>query len=213
MWWTAKYWWNSVEDLDKMKEEHPDLQNLSGLHDYGARIHPTAVLDDSEGPIVLCHGVKICEFASIAGPIIIGRDTLIGKGAQVRGPTDIGRNVLIGSFAEVKRSILCDDVKVGPGCYVGDSYLEEGVFLGAHVRTSNYRLDGGNVQVMHDGQRIETGMRKLGCKIGTKTEMGVGCRIYPGREVPSHSIFDMNVRIMKNLPPGKYRIKQELETF
>ncbi len=203
------YWWNEIEMLNHLAHK---LNRFAGVvAPASASIHPTALLDFSKGPIVLGENVRICEGVSLTGPLVIEDNTLVGKNAQVRGPCLIGRDVLIGYNVEVKRSILHKQVKLGPGSYVGDSFLEQGVFLGALVRTSNYRLDGENVQAMHQNQRVDTGMDKLGCLIRENTSLGIGCKIYPGREVPANSLFEMDVHIKKNLPPGHYRIKQELE--
>lgn len=214
MWWERREWWNKVRGLDRLAIDDQDLEHLkagqSAVWDPSS-IHKTAILDDSLGPIHIDRGARIAAFVNIQGPINIGKNVIIGKSAQIRGPSFIGDNVLIGSFAELKRSILCDGVRVGPGCYVGDSYVEENVFLGAHVRTSNYRLDGGMISVIHEGVTVDTEMDKLGCHIGRNTSLGIGCKIYPGRVVPAESMFEMDVHIKKNLEPGHYRIKQELE--
>jgi len=155
---------------------------------------------------------KICEGVTLTGPLTIAPNVLIGKNAQVRGPTTIDRDVLIGYNVEVKRAQLKQGVKLGPLSYVADSIIEEGVFFGAMVRTSNFRLDDSPVEVMsEDGQRVNTGMTKLGCHVGRNTSLGIGCKIYPGRAVPANSIFEMDVHIKKNLEPGHYRIKQEVE--
>lgn len=207
-------WWEEIQGLDNWgasfgKGEH-SVEYPDGVD--SVVIDPTAIFDVSEGPIHLHAGVKICEGVSLKGPLVVGRNTLIGKNAQVRGPTIIGDNVLAGFNAEVKRSVLQEGVKLGPGTYVGDSFLQKNVFLGAHVRTSNYRLDGKTISVLGVGDRfIDTGMEKLGCLIGESTSLGIGCKIYPGREVPAFSLFEMDVHIKKNLSPGHYRIKQDLE--
>lgn len=212
MWWEHRQWWKAVAALDKLAEQHEDLAAMGqGTQIYGRDlIHPTVILDDSKGPIHIGHRVRISPFVCIQGPIVIENDVTIGKSAQIRGPSHIGKGVLIGSFAEIKRSILWDGVSIGPGSYVGDSYIDEGVFFGAHVRTSNYRQDGGSISVMVDGERVDTGMNKLGCYVGKKTFLGVGCKIYPGREVPPDSLFEMDVHIKKNLDPGHYWVKQDL---
>ena len=44
--------------------------------------------------------------------------------------------------------------------------IDEDVYLGAMVRTSNHRLDGGRIKVRHGDTEIDTGCDKLGCWIG-----------------------------------------------
>lgn len=214
MWWERRQWWSKIQALDQLAIEDSDLQGMKRVTTMVAgqsTIAKSAILDDSTGPIYIGRNVRIAPFVNIQGPITIGNNVTIGKSAQIRGPSVIGDNVLIGSFAELKRSILCDGVRIGPGCYVGDSYIEENVFFGAHVRTSNYRFDGGTISVSHEGEFIDSGMDKLGTHIGANTSLGIGCKIYPGRVVPANSTFEMDVHIKKNLAPGHYRIKQDLE--
>lgn len=204
-------WWEEIKGLDNWTESFKSADRTIAVD--GNDIHTSAILDTTEGPILLGANVKICEGTSLKGPLSIGDNVIIGKNAQVRGPSIIGNNVLLGFNVEVKRSVISNGCKLGPGSYVGDSFLQDNVFLGALVRTSNYRLDGKNVEVLMDGKRHDSGMDKLGCLIGANTSLGIGCKIYPGREVPADSLFEMDVHIKKNLPQGRYRIKQDLECY
>lgn len=206
----SKEWWEEIKALDNLSERLGKHSRNTAPHQN--EIHPTAILNASEGPIILGSNVKICEGASLKGPLEIGDNVIVGKNAQIRGPSVIGSNVLLGFNVEVKRSIIGTGTKLGPGSYVGDSFLEKNVFFGALVRTSNYRLDNKTISVLGpNDQWIDTGMDKLGCLVGQSTSLGIGCKIYPGREVPRYSLFEMDVHIKKNLSPGHYRIKQDLE--
>ena len=65
--------------------------------------------------------------------------------------------------------------------YVGDSILGFGVNLGAGVKLSNVRNDGrGVIVTMEDGERIETGLRKLGSLIGDHSQLGCNVVTNPG---------------------------------
>jgi len=204
-------WWEKIKNLHLLAHDER-LKNIRGVQcGTTSIIHPTALLDTSSGPIVLGENCRICEFASLTGPLLLGARCLIGKGAQLRQPSVIGDDVLIGQNAEVKRSIIGNKVNLGPSCYACDSLIEDGAFLAALVRTSNFRLDDRNVHVVHQGQHIDTGMKKLGCWVGSNTRLGVGCKIYPGRIVPTDSLFEMDIHIRTNLPTGHYRVRQELE--
>jgi len=207
-------WWEQVAELNNLSTS-PSLvaahfaRNGVDIHPT-AVVHPTVLFNVKDGPIYIGAGSRICEGVTLSGPLLIGENVLIGKNAQIRGPSTINHNCLIGYSAEVKRAKLGFNVKLGPLSYAADSVLENGVFFGAMVRTSNYRADGGNITVMLDGERVDTGMNKLGCHVGENTFLGIGCKIYPGREVPPDSLFEMDVHIKKNLDPGHYWVKQEL---
>jgi NDP-sugar pyrophosphorylase family protein len=118
--------------------------------------------------------------------------------------------VLIGAGAEVKNAYLAAGASIGPLSYVADSILEEKVFLGAMVRTSNYRLDGKTVSVMHKGERVDTHMMKLGCYIESGASLGVQCIVFPGRFIVGRTIFGPRINIERNYPIGRYTLKQEL---
>ena len=174
-----------------------------------AVVHETAILDTSDGPISIGPNVRICAGAYIKGPVVIGKDSLIGNGAIVRGAY-IASNVLIGAYAEVKNSMILDGTSIGPMAYASDSMLRQNVFLGAMVRTSNYRLDRGNITVIHNGKKIDTGMDKLGAYIGAGASLGVQCVILPGRRIEVGSIFGPGIIIQKNLPAAQYNLRQDL---
>ncbi|RMH88375.1 acetyltransferase [Lysobacter pythonis] len=178
-----------------------------------AEVHPTATLDASQGPIAIGHGTKVCENAVIRGPVIIGEGCIIGTNTVIRGATFIGDKVLIGNGAEVKNAIIEDEASLGPYSYVADSIIREAVFLGALVRTSNYRLDDRNIEVMNAlGERVDSGTMKLGACIGKRAKLGVGCIVFPGRTIAADSQFGPGINITKNLPTARYSLRQELST-
>lgn len=128
-------WWADIRDLGMA------LAGMTGGIDPTAIVEPGATLDDSAGLIAIGAGTKICSGAVLKGPLAIGADCLIGNNAMVRGPTKIGDNVRVGYAAEVKQALIADGVSIGPMCFVADSRVDAGAYLGALVRTSNHRLD------------------------------------------------------------------------
>ncbi|MCM8557464.1 hypothetical protein [Sphingomicrobium sediminis] len=196
MWWT---------ELDRIAG---DLRALDGTDIApSAIIHPEALL---EGPVRIGERTRVCRGAHIIGPVEIGEDCLIGDQVMLRGATRIGDHVRLGFCAEVKASILADHVSIGPQCFVADSLLDRDVYLGAQVRTSNHRLDKANIQVQANGGTHDSGRDKLGTHIGARTTLGIQCIILPGRIVPADSLFGPRITIEKNLPPGRYRLAQQL---
>lgn len=191
------------------------------FRDSGEPVHvdPTAivadgvVLDSSRGPIIIGERTKICHGAHLQGPLEIGSDCLIGNLAIVRGPVRIGDGTRIGFATEIKNAIIEERVTIGPQCFVADSKIESEAYLGAQVRTSNHRLDKATVRVVVDGEAIDTGLEKLGCLIGARAALGIQVIILPGRVIAPGSIFAPRITIEKNLPPGRYRPTQQLETY
>lgn len=176
-------------------------------------IDSTAILDDSNGAIELGDYVRVGAGAKIVGPVAIGDNTIIGDRALLRGPLVIGKDCLVGFSAELKSAHIGRRVAIGPMCYVADSTLDDDVYLGAMVRTSNHRLDRQNVKVVHEGTTVDTGMKKLGCHIGARSSLGVQCIVLPGRIIAPDSQFGPRITIEKNLPSGRYRLRQEIESY
>jgi bifunctional UDP-N-acetylglucosamine pyrophosphorylase/glucosamine-1-phosphate N-acetyltransferase len=69
------------------------------------------------------------------------------------------------------------------------------------------------VKVLHGGDWVDTGLEKLGCLIGAGASLGIQVIILPGRVVPPDSSFAPRITVEKNLPPGRYRLAQKLESF
>ena len=202
-------WWHDVQGIG---------QRLQALNPEGrTAIDPTAsidqgvVLDDSGGPIVVGARSRICAGALLRGPIQIGADCLIGNQSMLRGPVIIGDGVKVGFTTEIKQAVIADRVSIGPMCFVADSKIDDGAYLGALVRTSNHRLDGQPISVRQGAEDVATGLEKLGCWIGARTSLGIQVIVLPGRIIANDSLFEPRVTVSRNYPTGHYRVKQEIE--
>jgi bifunctional UDP-N-acetylglucosamine pyrophosphorylase/glucosamine-1-phosphate N-acetyltransferase len=181
--------------------------------DPSAFVSETATLDTSRGPIFVGARSRICDGAHVQGPVAIGADCLIGNLAMIRGSTSIGTGTRIGFATEIKNAIIEDGVTIGPQCFVADSKIERDAYLGALVRTSNHRLDKGSVKVLVEGEWMDTGMEKLGCLIGAGASLGIQVIVLPGRMIAPGSSFAPRITVERNLPSGRYRLAQQLESF
>ncbi len=197
-------WW------DELASQARALQALVPRVDPSAHIAPTAIL---RGAVRVEAGARIGDGACIQGPVVIGRGALVGNHAFVRGPVAIGQDTCIGFGAELKNAILGAAVAVGPQCYVADSIVEDAAYLGAQVRTSNHRLDRATVHAFSGGKLIDTGLSKLGCRIGAGASLGVQVIVLPGREIQPDTVFGPRVTVDRNLPAGRYRLCQAIEGY
>ncbi|HDS0948750.1 TPA: acetyltransferase [Stenotrophomonas maltophilia] len=197
MWWT---------DLAAMGDA---LATLDARVDVKADVSVQATLC---GAVHVGAGSRICAGAHIHGPVWIGRDCLVGNGALLRGPLRIGDGTRIGFASELKHSLIGRGVSIGPQCFIGDSRIDDHAYLGALVRTSNHRLDGATIKVHADGAVIDSQRDKLGAWIGTRAALGVGVIILPGRIVAAGSQFGPRITVERNLPPGRYRLLQHLQS-
>ena len=205
-------WWREIQEQHDRWPALPE-QIEALIVDPTAILCDGVVLDAGRGPIIIGERTKICHGAHLQGPLEIGNDCLVGNLAIIRGPARIGDGTRIGFATEIKNAIIEDRVTIGPQCFVADSKIEGGVYLGAQVRTSNHRLDKATVKVMVDGEVVDTGLEKLGCLIGANAALGIQVIILPGRVIAPNSIFAPRVTVEKNLPTGRYRHSQQLEAF
>lgn len=204
-------WWLELEAQGSGQQQPSAAPPI--IVDPSAEVAETAVLDASTGPIVIGARTRICHGAQLHGPVTVGSDCLIGNYALVRGTTAIGDGTRIGFATEIKHALIEERVTIGPQCFVADSKVEADAYLGAQVRTSNHRLDKQTVKVRLDGQWHDTGLEKLGCLIGAGSALGIQVIILPGRMIAPGSMFAPRSTIDKNLPTGRYRPHQQLESF
>jgi UDP-N-acetylglucosamine diphosphorylase / glucose-1-phosphate thymidylyltransferase / UDP-N-acetylgalactosamine diphosphorylase / glucosamine-1-phosphate N-acetyltransferase / galactosamine-1-phosphate N-acetyltransferase len=204
-------WWRELQAQARAATLQED--DRKARVDPTASVAETARLDVSRGPITIGARTRICDGSFIEGPAAIGDDCMIGNFALVRGPVWIGKGTRIGFATEIKSAIIQDRVTIGPQCFVANSKIEHDVYLGAQVRTSNHRFDKQSVKVLVEGDWVDTGLEKLGCLIGAGSSLGIQVIVLPGRVIAPGSAFAPRITVEKNLPPGRYRVAQQLESF
>ena len=148
---------------------------------------------DSEDGIIIHPSAKIGDYVRIEGPCYIGANAEIRHSAYLRKGSWICEGALVGHSSEIKNSVLLPGSKAPHFNYVGDSILGFGVNLGAGVKLSNVRNDGrGVIVTMEDGERIETGLRKLGSLIGDHSQLGCNVVTNPGAILAPSSMVSPN---------------------
>ena len=118
--------------------------------------------------------------ATVCAPCIIGEDTEVRQCAFIRGKALIGRRCVIGNSTELKNCIIADGAEVPHFNYVGDSILGHRSHMGAGAVTSNLKSDRSAVTVRIGGERIETGLKKMGAVLGDYAEIGCNSVLNPG---------------------------------
>ncbi len=142
--------------------------------------------------VIIGENVKIHPSAVIDAPCIIGKDTEIRPGAYIRGSVIIGEGCVIGNSTELKNSVLLDGVQVPHYNYVGDSVLGNKAHMGAGSICSNLKSDKSNVTIKINGEKINTGMRKIGAILADGADIGCGCVLNPGTVIgKSTSVYPL----------------------
>lgn len=148
---------------------------------------------------------KVAPTAFIGAPCIIGANTEVRHCAFIRGSALVGNDCVVGNSVELKNVILFDNVQTPHYNYVGDSILGYKSHMGAGSITSNVKSDKTLVSVDCKGQKIQTGLKKMGAMLGDYVEVGCNSVLNPGTvigrssniyplscvrgSVPAHSIY------------------------
>lgn len=123
---------------------------------------------------------KVAPSAYIAGPTIIGKGAEIRHCAFIRGKAIVGENAVVGNSVELKNVVIFNNAQVPHYNYVGDSILGYKAHMGAGSITSNLKSDKSLVTIMYKGNKVETGLKKMGAVLGDNVEVGCNSVLNPG---------------------------------
>lgn len=128
----------------------------------------------------IAKSATVAPTAYINGPAIIGRDAEIRHCAYIRGNAIIGEGTVVGNSTELKNVLLFDKVQVPHYNYVGDSVLGYKAHMGAGAITSNVKSDKTLVTIEYNGEKVTTGLKKMGAMLGDNVEVGCNSVLNPG---------------------------------
>lgn len=123
---------------------------------------------------------KVAPTAFIAGPAIIGKGAEVRHCAFIRGNAIVGENAVVGNSVELKNVIIFNNAQVPHYNYVGDSILGYKAHMGAGSITSNLKSDKSLVTIMCKGEKVATGLKKMGAVLGDNVEVGCNSVLNPG---------------------------------
>ncbi len=163
----AEGYWEDVGTLDAYIKAHQDV--LDGHVDVdisGFRL--------GEG-VWLGEGSEIHPEATVTGPAIIGDYCRVEAGARLGEYTVLGSNVRVGPESSIERSVVHDNVYLGPGVRL------RGAVVG---RSSDLRR----------GARLEEGV-VIGdeCFIGEHAVIHPGVKVYPFKTVEHGAIVNSSI--------------------
>jgi mannose-1-phosphate guanylyltransferase/phosphomannomutase len=163
----AEGYWEDVGTLDAYIKAHQDVLDAQvGLDIPGFRL--------GDG-IWLGEGSEIDPAATIDGPALIGDYCRIEAGAHLAEYSVLGSNVRVGADAFVERSVVHDNVYLGPGVRL------RGAVVG---RSSDLRR----------GARLEEGV-VLGdeCFVGEHAVINPGVKVYPFKTVEHGAVVNSSI--------------------
>ena len=144
----------------------------------GAALDPET-FDHPAEDIWIARSAKVAPTACLNGPLIVDEDAELRHCCFVRGAAIVGKGAVVGNSVELKNCVLFDGAQVPHFNYVGDSVLGYKAHMGAGSVTSNVKSDKRDI-VIHAGDGIETGRRKIGAMLGDRAEIGCNSVLNPG---------------------------------
>lgn len=163
---TERYW-EDVGDLPAYLGVHRDvLEGRVQLNIGGFRL---------AGGVWVGEGVEIDPEAEVAGPAIIGDFSRVEAGARVAQYSVLGANVRVGSEGVVERSVVHDNVYLGPGVRL------RGTVVG---RSSELRRGA------HLEEEVVLGDQ---CLIGEHAVINPGVKVYPFKTVERGAIVNSSI--------------------
>ncbi len=133
-----------------------------------------------KGKVYIGENSVIKSGSYIEGDVWIGDDCIVGPNAYLRSGTVLCGKNKVGASSEIKNSILMYQAKAPHHNYVGDSIVGRNSNLGSGTKIANLRLDKENIEVIHQGKKIDSGRRKFGAIIGDNVNTGINASINTG---------------------------------
>jgi UDP-N-acetylglucosamine diphosphorylase/glucosamine-1-phosphate N-acetyltransferase len=167
------------------------------LADPSAKVEPLALIDTTNGPVILDRGVIVQAFSRLEGPCYVGPETHVLAG-RLKG-VSVGPQCRVGG--EVESSIIYGHSNKAHEGFLGHSYLGEWVNFGAGTQTSDLRNDYGNVPVTIAGKRVDTGLLKVGSFVGDHTKTSINTMFNTGSVCGPFAMLVTAGKLMpRNLP-------------
>ena len=141
------------------------------------KVGKNAIVKDN---VIIGKDTVVMSGSYIKGPVVIGQNCKIGPNCYIRPYSSIGNNCHVGNACEVKNSIIMDGSNVPHQNYVGDSIIGQYCNFGAGSKVANLRFDKKNITIVLNGNKINTGRKKLGVVMGDNTQTGINSMINIG---------------------------------
>lgn len=163
---------------------------LPKIHDFILELGKSLPADKFEKrgeDIWIAKSATVAPTACLNGPLIVDEEAEIRHCAFVRGNAIVGKGAVVGNSTELKNVVLFNKVQVPHYNYVGDSVLGFKSHMGAGSITSNVKSDKTLVVVKSAGEKIETGLKKMGAMLADHVEVGCNSVLNPGTVIGRNS--------------------------
>ncbi len=146
-----------------------------------ARIHPTAVIDATAGPIFISHDVEIGAHSVIEGPLYMGPGSRINPHAWLHGASAIGPVCRLGG--EIDGCIIHGYTNKQHSGFLGHAVVGSWVNIGAGATNSDLKNTYGSVRVPINGVNVDSRQMFFGAVIGDHAKLGINATLPTGAVV------------------------------
>ena len=166
-------------ELNGESHEKSIMINEKDIHiSKTAKVSAGAILDASDGPIIIDDNALVDIGAIIKGHTYIGKNSIVNPGAKLRGEISIGPLCKIGG--EVECSTFHGYSNKQHDGYIGHSYIGEWVNLGANTNNSDLKNNYSTITFDMGATTIDTNQMFIGSMIGDYTKTGISTMLNTG---------------------------------
>lgn len=142
-----------------------------------AVVHPTAVIDDTHGAVIIGERANIGAFCVLQGPVVLGNDCIVKPHAHITASV-FGPHCRVSG--EIANTIFHSHSNKQHSGFVGHSYVGQWVNMGAGTTTSNLKNTYSHVRPTFPWGREDSQRMFLGSLIGDHTRTAIGTMLPTG---------------------------------
>jgi len=175
----------------------------------GAVIEPGAVLDTTNGPVILAAGARVQAPCRVVGPAFVGPGSVVLGGVL----ENVGIGAACKVRGEVESTVFAGFANKAHDGFLGHAVVGRWVNLGAMTTNSDLKNTYGSVRARVAGRTTRTGLTKAGCLLGDHVRTGIGTLLNTGTVVGAGSSLFGGGMPPRDVPPFSWGGRRELAEY
>jgi len=175
----------------------------------GAVIEPGAVLDTTNGPVILAAGARVQAPCRVVGPAFVGPGSVVLGGVL----ENVGIGAACKVRGEVESTVFAGFANKAHDGFLGHAVVGRWVNLGAMTTNSDLKNTYGSVRARVAGRTTATGLTKAGCLLGDHVRTGIGTLLNTGTVVGAGSSLFGGGMPPRDVPPFSWGGRRELAEY
>lgn len=173
----ADGYWSDIGNLEVYREAQ--------FHILDGKVQVEIKAEELLPGVFVEEDVRIVDRQSIRGPVFLGRGTFIEKGATVDSYSILGRHNMVKTGALISKSVFWDHNYIGRKAEIQGATICQRSLIHDHCQLAEGVVMGND------------------CRIGEKSHIKAGVKIWPSKDVESnstvHSSLIWGVKLSRNL--------------